>query len=105
MSNTGNGTNQITLNLTGVTNAQIITLALFDANDGANSGDVGVRLGVLVGDANGSGGVTATDVSQVKFQSGQATGAGNFRSDVIANGVINATDVSAVKLKSGTGLP
>ena len=103
--NSGSGTNQITLNLTGVTNAQIITLALFDANNGANSGDVGIRMGVLVGDANGSGGVNATDVSQVKSQSGQATGAGNFRSDVIASGVINATDVSAVKLKSGTGLP
>ena len=96
---------QAIINLTGVVNAQTITVALFDVDDGTNQGDVGVRMGVLIGDSNGSGDVTATDVSQVKLQSGQAIGAGNFRSDVIANGVINATDVSAVKLKSGTGLP
>ena len=105
VSGTGNGTNQITLNLTGVTNAQIITLALFDANDGANSGDVGVRMGVLVGDATGSATVNSTDVSQTKLRSGQAASAANFRSDFNASGTINATDVSTVKIRSGTSLP
>ncbi len=51
----GSGTNQITLNLTGVTNAQRITLALFGTTDTVtlNSGDVGLRMGVLVGDVTG----------------------------------------------------
>ncbi len=57
---TGSGTNTITVNLTGVTNAQTITLSLAGVNDGANAGDVGIRMGVLVGDTTGNG--------MVKFQ-------------------------------------
>ena len=62
-------------------------------------------MGVLVGDTNDSGNVNSSDVSQIKFQSGQAVDEDNFRADVIANGAINASDVSAVKSKSGTALP
>ena len=97
--------NQVTANLTGVTNAQTITLALFDVNDGVNSGDAGIRMGILVGDSTGNGSVNASDVSQVKIRSGKPVDATNFRSDVTANGSINASDVSAVKLRSGTSLP
>ena len=101
----GSGTNQITLNLTGVTNAQRITLALFGASDTVNSGDVGVRMGVLLGDVDGSANVNGTDVSPVKLEVGNPVGIGNFREDVLANGAINSTDVSITKLQSGTGLP
>ena len=100
-----NSGNQVTLNLTGVTNAQTLTLALFDVNDGVKSGDVGVRLGMLIGDTSGNATVNSTDVSQTKLRSGQAAGAANFRSDINASGGINATDVSSVKIKSGTSLP
>jgi hypothetical protein len=58
-----------------------------------------------VGDTTGNGSVNSTDISQTKLQSGQATTAANFRTDVNANGAINATDVSTVKLKSGSSLP
>ena len=64
---------QVTLNLTGVTNAQTITLALFDVNDGVKSGDVGVRMGMLIGDTSGNGAVSSTDVSQTKLRSGQGS--------------------------------
>jgi hypothetical protein len=101
----GSGTNTITVDLTGVTNVQAITLALFDVNDGSHSGDIAVRMGVLIGDANGSGSVNAGDVSQVKGLSGQPVSASNFRADVTANGAINAADINLVKLKSGTSLP
>jgi hypothetical protein len=105
MSRSGSGTTTLTVDLTGVTNAQTLTLALFDVNDGVNSGDVGIRMGVLIGDASGNGTVNSTDVSQTKLRSGQATSADNFRSDVNASGAINATDVSTVKIGSGSSLP
>ena len=105
ISSTTNNGNQVTLNLSQVMNAQTITLALFDVNDGMNSGDVGVRLSLLVGDTTGNGAVDNTDVSQTKWRSGRVLDADNFRSDVNASGAINATDVSAVKIKSGTSLP
>ena len=102
---TGNGTTTVTLNLTGVTNAQRITLALFGVDNTVNSGDVGVRMGVLIGDTNNSGGVTAADVAQTKAQSGQAATGSNFRTDVNASGSVSAADVALVKSKSGTTLP
>ncbi len=96
---------QVTVNLTGVTNAQRITVTLSSVNDGTNTGDVLVPMGVLTGDTNGNGAVNAGDVSQTKGQSGQAVTAANFRTDVNANGLINAGDVAQVKGASGTSLP
>ena len=95
--------NQVMINLTGVTNAQRITVTLFNLN---NSGsNVSVSMGVLLGDTNGNGSVNATDVSQAKLKSGQTVDASNFREDITVNGFINSSDVSAVKLQSGTALP
>jgi dockerin type I repeat protein len=94
----------VTINLTDVINVQTITIALFDVDDGTKHGDVGIRMGLLLGDATGNGNVNASDVSLIKLQSGEAVGGDNFRADIIGNGVINASDVSAAKLKSGTAL-
>ncbi|HEU0209644.1 MAG TPA: dockerin type I domain-containing protein [Candidatus Udaeobacter sp.] len=110
-SGTGNADNfsvnggQVTVNLSGVTNAQVITVKLTGVNDGTNMGDVTVRMGVLSGDTTGDGVVNSSDVTQTKIQSGQATTASNFRQDVNSNGVVNSSDVSLVKSRSGTGLP
>ncbi len=95
----------VTVNLTGVTNAQRLGVTLSNVSDGINLGSVMVPMGVLSGDTNGNGSVNAGDVSQTKGQSGAAVGAGNFRNDVNANGSINAGDVSLVKSRSGTVLP
>ena len=104
-SSSGSGTNSITANLTSVTNGQKITLTLAGVNDGTNTGDLDVQMGVLIGDVSGNGTVNATDVSQTKTQSGSAVTTSNFREDVNTNGAINASDVSVVKTKSGTALP
>jgi hypothetical protein len=101
----GSGTNTITVNLTGVTNAQYITVRLNCVDDGTNIGNVSVTMGVLAGDASAGGSVTGTDVSIVKSQSGMPVGVGNFRSDMNAGGSISGTDVSIAKLASGTALP
>jgi len=109
----GNGTvdsftvsgNVVTVNLSGVTNAQRLGVTLFNVCDGTVAGDVLIPMGVLSGDTNANGAVNASDVSQTKSQSGAVVGAGNFREDVNANGSINAGDIALVKSKVGTALP
>ena len=100
------GTNtDVTINLTGVTNAQRLTVTLFGVSNGAANGNVAVTLGVLLGDITGNGAVTASDIGTVKTQSGQPITEGNFRNDVTASGSINASDVGQVKSLSGSTLP
>jgi len=96
---------QVTVNLTGVTNVQRITVTLHNVNNGTSTGDVPVSMGVLVGDVNGNAAVNASDVSLTKAQVGQPVSGSNFREDVNANGAISATDVAQVKADVGTALP
>src|ERR1043166_5259650 len=96
---------QVTVNLTGVTNAQRITLTLLSVSDGTHTGNVPISMGVLVGDVSGNGTVNAADVAQTKGRLGQTVGATNFRSDVNANGTLNAAAAAIVKQNSGTSLP
>lgn len=96
---------QVTVNLTGVANAQRITVTLGNVNDGTNLGDVAVSMDVLLGDTNANGSVNATDVSQTKSQIGQPIDGTNYRSDVNANGTINASDTAIIKSSVGTALP
>jgi len=93
----------VTVNLSGVTNVQVLTVLL--RNDGTHHGDTSVSMGVLVGDVNGNAVVNASDVSLTKSQVGQAVSGSNFREDVNANGTISATDVALVKSHVGTALP
>src|SRR6202023_2201993 len=96
---------QVTVNLTGVTNVQRITVTLHNVNDGTTTGDVPVSMGVLIGDVNGNAVVNSSDVSLTKSQVGAPVTGSNFREDVNANGTISATDVALVKSKVGTALP
>ncbi len=95
----------VTVNLTGVINAQRITVTLGNVDDGTNIGDVPVSMGVLAGDTTGNGTVNASDIGQTKAQSGQAVTGSNFRTDVNLSGSINASDIGLVKSKAGTSLP
>lgn len=102
----GADTHQYIVNLTGVTNAQYVTVTLHTVHDSLNNiGDVSEQMGVLFGDTTASTGVNSSDVSQTKAQSGTATTAANFRTDVTVNGLVNSSDVAAVKSGSGTALP
>ena len=95
----------VTVDLSNVKDGQTITITLKNVNDSVHLGDVTVPMGVLLGDTTGNRTVNASDVSQVKLQSGQTVSGSNFRTDVIVNGFVTATDVSTVKSKSGTALP
>jgi hypothetical protein len=101
----GSGTSTITVNLSGVTDVQRITVTLRNVNDGTHTGDVPVSMGVLIGDVNGNAAVNASDVALTKSQVGQTVGNGNFRDDVNTSGTITATDVSIVKSDVGHSLP
>ncbi len=104
-STSGSGTTTITVNLTGVTNAQTIGVTLFGVNNGMSTSDVVVPMGVLIGDSNGDGFVNAADTLQTRNRSGQPTDAANFRSDVNTDGFVNSGDTLAVRSRSGTSLP
>jgi hypothetical protein len=95
------------VNLTGVTNAQVITLSVNNVTDslGNFSGGVSARMGVLLGDVNASGRVDAADVSQVRQQTLQQVGSSNFRTDINATGRIDAADVSVARQQTLTSLP
>ena len=45
----------VTINLTGVTDAQRLGVTLANVNDGTSTGDVLVPMGVLIGDSAGTG--------------------------------------------------
>lgn len=96
---------KVTINLTGVSNAQTIRINLFGVSDGTNTNDVSVPMGVLLGDTGNNGSVASNDVSLTQSKLGQTTGTPNFREDVSRDGVINSNDVSLVQSKVGTKLP
>ncbi len=100
---TGNGS-EIALNLSGVANAQTITLKLAGVSDGVTTSDVTVQMAVLLGDTTGDGVVNSGDIAQTKAQAGAALSSSNFREDVTVDGGFNSGDISLVKSKSGTGL-
>jgi hypothetical protein len=103
----GTDSRQYVVNLTGVTNAQRLTVTLNNVTDsfGYTSSATPVTIALLQGDTNGSGGVNATDIGQTKAGSGQVVDAVNFRQDVNVSGSINASDIGLVKAQSGTVLP
>lgn len=102
----GPNSNQCTVDLTGVANAQYITVTLNGAVDTTGkTGNVSGTMGVLTGDTTADGFVNSGDIAQTKSQSGQLVGASNFREDVTVDGNLNSGDIGLVKSKSGTALP
>ena len=94
----------VTVNLTGVTDAQRLGIML-ESVSGENQGSVTIRMGVLSGDTNGDRKVDSADLTAIKSQEDKLITAVNFRDDLKGNGIIDATDVSIAKLKSGTVPP
>jgi hypothetical protein len=102
----GPSSNQCTVDLTGVANQQYVTVTLNNVLDAQNNtGNVSGTMGVLLGDVNGNGVVSNTDVASVKAQVAASISVSNFRNDVTINGVISNTDVSVTKAQVGTQLP
>jgi hypothetical protein len=109
VSTSGIGPNpdQYTVNLTGVTNAQTISVSVTNVTDSAGdfSSTVSASMGVLVGDVNATGRVDAADVSSVRQQTLQPVATTNFRNDINVSGRIDAADVSIARQQTLTSLP
>jgi hypothetical protein len=100
---TGNGTNTITIPLTGVTDRQTLTLHIAGATAADQTLDIPISF--LIGDVNGTGVVNATDIALIKSQSGQVVTACNFKEDVNANCAINSSDINLAKQNTGFAAP
>jgi glucose/arabinose dehydrogenase len=100
-------TRQYIVNLTGVANAQSITVTLSNVIDVAGNGTsaVSATMGVLRGDTNADGFVDSADISQTKSESGNAVMLSNFREDINLDDFIDSADIAFVKAMSGTSLP
>lgn len=104
-STSGSGTSTVTINLTGVTDAQRLVVTLFNVNYGPAAANLPIQMAVLLADTNGNTTTNAADVSQTKGRVGQSITTSNFRSDVNVSGTITASDVAIVKANLGHGLP
>ncbi|MDQ6766079.1 MAG: dockerin type I domain-containing protein, partial [Verrucomicrobiota bacterium] len=103
----GADAHQYIVNLTGVVDAQTITLSLSNVTDSAgnNSPTVALSMGVLLGDTTGDRFVNGGDSLQTRNRAGQAVDATNFRSDVNVDGFVNSGDSFIVRARSGSFLP
>ena len=97
----------MTINLTGITNAETVTIKLTAVMDNFAQvlPDNVLSANFLVADTTGNGTVNSSDVSQIKLNSGQSIGPTNFRLDITADGQINSSDIGLAKTRSGNGLP
>ena len=102
-----NNKKEYVVNLTGVSNAQYLTVTLTNIADVAGNtiSSVSATMGVLAGDTTGNGFVNSSDISQTQSQSGRTVGTSNFREDVTLSNTINSSDISLVQSESGTALP
>jgi len=96
---------RITLNLTGVTNHQVMTVNLTGVSDGLVSSDLAIPIGILAGDTNADRLVNARDVNKTKTASGRVVSRTNFTIDVNVDGQFNVDDTNFVKSFLGTSLP
>ena len=99
--------NTMTVNLTGVTDVQQITVTASNVMDtfGQTLPSVSVNAVILAGDTTGNRTVNAADVAQTNAQVGMVVNQTNFRSDVNANGEINGSDKAIAQANSGHSVP
>jgi predicted extracellular nuclease len=88
--------NEMVVPLSGVTNQQYVTVSVSDVAgaDGSVGGTGSVRIGFLVGDANGNRVVTVSDLAQVNAQIAQVVTASNYLKDVNASGALTTPEPS-----------
>jgi hypothetical protein len=103
----GPGSNQVTVNLTGVSTAQHLTINLTNIPivNGGTFTNLAVPMDVLVGDVNLNHSVEGNDVSTVQGNTRHAVNSSTFRYDVNANGAIEGNDVSVTQSCTRTSLP
>jgi hypothetical protein len=99
--------NAMIVPLTGVTNAQYVSVAVSNvaSNDGSTGGSGSVRIGFLIGDVNGSRSVTLTDLLLLDAVLSHELTAANFLRDVNVNGSLTLSDELVVDHYLSQALP
>jgi hypothetical protein len=99
--------NTVSVVLTGVTNAQYVTVALSNvaSSDGGTGGTGSVRIGFLAGDVNQNRTVTVADLTLLNAQLAQTVTASNYLSDINASGTLTTADKMIANGKLSTALP
>jgi fibronectin-binding autotransporter adhesin len=96
----------VTVPLTSVTNAQRITITLFNVSDGVNTNSaLALPMGILLGDVNSTARTDAGDVTAVRNKTVTIPDQSTCRFDVNASGRIDAGDVTATRNATVTVLP
>lgn len=94
----------VIVNLTDLSNMQVITLRLTNVSNGAASIDASVSMGVLFGDVNATGAVNSGDALATRTRSGETAAPTNFTHDVNCDGTINGGDAFTVRARSGDAI-
>jgi uncharacterized protein (DUF1800 family) len=96
--------NSMLVSLTGVTNAQSVTLTLSNVTDtlGGTLASTTVFFRVLEGDVNGTGSVTVGDVNLCKFRLGLPVTYATFRADINKDNSIGTGDINFAKARNNT---
>ncbi|HEX8680443.1 MAG TPA: dockerin type I domain-containing protein, partial [Chthoniobacterales bacterium] len=99
--------NTMTVNLTGVANAQAMKVQLSGVADSyaQELPDTEITARFLIGDTTNDHFVNSGDATETRSRSGHSTDTQNFRSDVNADGNINSGDAFVVRKYSGTTAP
>jgi PKD repeat protein len=103
----GPGPDQVSVNLTGVTNVQHLVVTLNGVQDAAGAvlNNLGGRMDLLIGDVNASRIVTSGDTNLCKAQALQPVTSANFRNDINASGAVTTGDVNIIKQNALSQLP
>ena len=100
------GGNELVVPLTGVTNAQYVTVDVTNvALAGGGTGAGTVRIGFLVGDVNQNRVVTVADLGLVNVQLAQPVTAANYLKDVNTTGTLSVADKGITNANLTTSLP
>ena len=97
----------VVVNLTGVTNAQYVTVTLSSVAsvDGGTGGTGVARVGFLLGDVSQNRVVTVADLGLVNGQLAQPVTAANFLKDVNASGTLTVADKGITNANLTISLP
>jgi hypothetical protein len=97
----------MTVNLTGVANAQKIIVTVNNVTDAHNRtlAKATVPIGILLADVDGNKTVHQTDVDKVTAKVGANASLTNFRNDVNTDGSITQTGVNITQAQVGTSIP
>ena len=99
--------NEMTVNLTGVSNQQYVTVAISNvvAADGGTGGSGTARIGYLAGDVSQNRVVTLADVGLVNAELAQPVTVSNYLKDINASGSLTVADKAIANANLTTALP